>query len=382
MMSEIHKIFKGASAENSGSVDLEFYHLYKNGQLTWLVDSGSKLPNIRKLYSASTLFGRAFIVLVELLWRCKLQGLLFKKLKIKCDTYSPYYVIHQGDFINKTIFTGTVGDNRKAVVYGDGKTQKVFFKIPIGEGSHQLVRHEKEVLEHVASIELESIVYPRVIDGYRLLSISDVSDASCKPYGVVDEKAIAFCEELYGKTKELLTFSELVTKHHINVQWPEYTEQVKCLSNKRLMTGLIDLLSGCQSMYSALRESKIECCFSHGDFTPWNCFHTQQALIVIDWELSGTYPLYFDIIHHVVATHTLIGEPNFDHVLTALDEVRNRIKANVKLRESAAKFDSYVQLYALINGLYYSKKFMLQDEDIHIQAYSLIDTWTRLLNYE
>lgn len=381
-MSEIHKIFKGTASNSNVGVEIEFYHLYKNGQLTWLVDSKSKFPNIGKLYSASTTMGKAFIILVNLIWMFRLQRLVFKKFKVKCDVDSKYYEIHSANLQNKTIFTGTVGDNRKAVVYGEGEAGKIFFKIPIGNGSYELVQREMHSLEHVSSFQLQSIVYPSLVDGYNLLSLSDVSNSECKPYEVVDDKAIALGAELYKKSKSSILFSELAEKRSLNMALLDDICILERMSNQKLKTNLIDVLSSCKSMFKDLSGTKIDCVFSHGDFTPWNCFHTENELIVIDWELSGDYPLYFDVIHHAVTTNTLIGKPNFDDVLMALEYVRKKLKSNVQLNESIGRFHYYVRLYAFFNALYYSHKFMLQDLDIHIQAYALINTWNRLLKYE
>jgi energy-coupling factor transporter ATP-binding protein EcfA2 len=55
---------------------------------------------------------------------------------------------------------------------------------------------------------------------------------------------------------------------------------------------------------------------AHGDWTPWNMLWTDAGWFLIDWEeASDTAPPFFDLCHHMVQSHSLLGHPTLPELL-------------------------------------------------------------------
>ena len=55
---------------------------------------------------------------------------------------------------------------------------------------------------------------------------------------------------------------------------------------------------------------------AHGDWTPWNMLWTDAGWFLIDWEeASDTAPPFFDLCHHLVQSHSLLGHPTLPKLL-------------------------------------------------------------------
>ena len=50
---------------------------------------------------------------------------------------------------------------------------------------------------------------------------------------------------------------------------------------------------------------------THGDFAPWNLLRTDRGWLLIDWEsASRESPAFYDVFHHLVQSHVLLGRPS------------------------------------------------------------------------
>ena len=50
---------------------------------------------------------------------------------------------------------------------------------------------------------------------------------------------------------------------------------------------------------------------SHGDFAPWNLLRTAEGWLLVDWEYaSSERPAFYDVFHHLVQSHVLLGRPS------------------------------------------------------------------------
>ena len=49
---------------------------------------------------------------------------------------------------------------------------------------------------------------------------------------------------------------------------------------------------------------------AHGDFAPWNLLRTDEGWLLVDWEYaSSERPAFYDVFHHLVQSHALLGRP-------------------------------------------------------------------------
>jgi hypothetical protein len=58
---------------------------------------------------------------------------------------------------------------------------------------------------------------------------------------------------------------------------------------------------------------------AHGDFAPWNLFHTDSGWVVADWEEAHEgAPPFWDVFHYLVQGHALLGRPRAEELVAGL----------------------------------------------------------------
>lgn len=381
-MKYISKIFESLLDNTSEKFDIELYKIYKHGKLTWLQPALTKSPTFLKIYSANTFKAKLFKFIVTCIWYLRLQSLFFSKVSIKYSVDSVFSHLIQYGLNDMAIFSGTVGDNRKAVIYGCDNNDGYFCKVPIADGAYELVEHERKSLHYLEQLEIKSVIVPKIVDLEMCYLISDVSFSDSRPYICLDEHAIVFAEEMYMKSADEQPLKQLLSSFAVEDQIRDIDYRLPNLKNGKLKSEISSSLERVRELMRKDCEISVTCSFGHGDFTPWNSFLSKNGLSVIDWEMARKYPLYFDLIHHIVAKNALVGEFSAEPMIIELNILKKKMFNYSHLSNQLRKFSFYVRLYALINTVYYCRKFSLQDQDIHHQAYTLIDAWRKLLNYD
>jgi hypothetical protein len=55
---------------------------------------------------------------------------------------------------------------------------------------------------------------------------------------------------------------------------------------------------------------------AHGDWAPWNMLRTTAGWVLVDWEdASDAAPPFYDLCHHMVQSHALLGRPTLQELL-------------------------------------------------------------------
>jgi len=92
--------------------------------------------------------------------------------------------------------------------------------------------------------------------------------------------------------------------------------KVKLLSETSAWDTVLDALDFFEEMPSLKNNISIEITgWSHGDFTPWNMYITQDKLYLYDWEMSQKdMPLLLDICHYVFQKNILIKRSSFAEI--------------------------------------------------------------------
>jgi hypothetical protein len=55
---------------------------------------------------------------------------------------------------------------------------------------------------------------------------------------------------------------------------------------------------------------------AHGDWAPWNMLRTSAGWVLVDWEdASDAAPPFYDLCHHMVQSHALLGRPTLQELL-------------------------------------------------------------------
>jgi len=92
---------------------------------------------------------------------------------------------------------------------------------------------------------------------------------------------------------------------------------------------------------------------AHGDWAPWNMLWTDTGWLLIDWEeASETAPPFFDLCHHLVQSHSLLGRPTLPELLRGLRDGDNWVgsvlrayasQAQLRAADGESFFISYLQ---------------------------------------
>lgn len=365
----------------SGTISV--YKIYKHGELTWLIDSTATYASFLHLYSASTKKAKAFKLIIKLIWALRIQSLFFKKEKVPYSIGSLLDSLFINSVSELSLFTGTVGENRKMVLYfkyfGNGQ----FVKFPFGDSSQALVEKEHKSLTYLNSLNLRTIIAPALTYKETFTMIADVCNSKSVPYDALDSRAYSFCDELVSKTLIRKSFSNLDVDFSIAVNIQYILNNLAFISDIYLKKNMTDLIDRANNLVKNLdTDFRVSCSYCHGDFTPWNSFSTNSKLALIDWELSGQYPVFFDLIHFTVSKNALIGDLNLPAIYNELLEVKNTLSGREVLLIELKHFHIYVRLYSLISIAFYGKKFLIQDNQLHEQAHTLLKVWGSLLSYE
>ena len=311
--------------------------------------------------------------------------LLFSKL-IRSDEV--YLSVHEGSILQRildkypgykhSIFTGTVGKNRKIIVeLNNGYKSLVFAKVAISNTSKNLIQNEFHVLSKLNDENLTSIYVPKVLyySKKEFLEISNIKPKRYKqPSKLIDI--------------QIVSLMKINSINHKHVQWKDMQEKfeieglienikLKAIANNGLNRQRID---SCIENLSLLHkmigdESKFSCGFAHGDFTPWNMYINQEKLYIYDWELSKeTMPVLFDLFHYIFQSEVMINRSDYAHVKNEIGRVLSLISTKQLIKKFDVDINRNFIFYLIYISSYYIEIYSEQEE-LHTQAFWLFDVW-------
>lgn len=197
-------------------------------------------------------------------------------------------------------FTGTDSPHRKVAVQimDDRGRLKGFAKLTQNPQVRTLLAHEAATLEYVRKLVLQTAYVPKVVfygeQGDSTLLVTDtLKTPRTLSTTQFTDSHLAFVLELAQKTADphRVCASELATD--FRSRFNLIRSQVDREWEKRLDDALKAL--------EALTNLSVPTSLSHGDFTPWNTFLSNDRLYVFDWEYAeNRRPLSNDIIHFIL----------------------------------------------------------------------------------
>jgi len=348
--------------------------------IRWLYPSKLKIPTFLNFYNSSSLRAKIFTIAIKILFTLKLSKL------IRSDEV--YLSVHEGSILqrildkypgyNHSIFTGTVGKNRKIIVeLNNGYKSLVFAKVAISNTSEDLIQNEFHVLSKLKRENLTSIYVPTVLaySEKELLEISNIKPKRCKqPSKLIDVQIVAL--------------TQINTINHKHIQWKDMQEKfeiesiienlkVKAMANngldrRRISLYIENLSSLCKTIGDEVRFS---CGLAHGDFTPWNMYINHEKLYIYDWELSkGAMPVLFDLFHYIFQSEVMINRSDYAHVK---DEI-GRVLSLISTKKMIEKFNADINVNFIFYLIYISSYYIdiySEQKELHIQAFWLFEVW-------
>lgn len=206
-------------------------------------------------------------------------------------------------------FTGTDSPHRKVAVQimDDRGRLKGFAKLTRNPQVRTLLAHEAATLERVRTLELQTAYVPKVLfygeQGDSTLLVTDTLKTSRTPSTTqFTPSHLAFVLELAQKTTDQHKDSASKQAAEFRARFNLIRSQVDRAWEKRLDDALKAL--------EALTDLSVPTSLSHGDFTPWNTFLSNDRLYVFDWEYAENgRPLSNDIIHFILNETKIRSQP-------------------------------------------------------------------------
>ncbi len=351
-----------------------------DGTVRWLYPLGNRSAPFLRLYSGAGLrsdalktgFKAAFSVGLESWVRSGTLHVFFK------NEMPLGGMLGMSRLEQLAIFTGTRGENRKAVfLLKNEKGNHWFCKLPLTEAAQALVANEHEALASIADLNLQKMVVPVAKAFGNGLMVSDVKPGKARSSNDLLPQHFDALAELYSLSLETQTLAgtycwqEIV--QHINelagqpIHHEFHFERVqRVVAN---LQGLMDKLDSSQLVSTTL---------AHGDFTPWNMYLSHEKLHVFDWELSTRLPLLYDAFHFVFQTGVLVKKLPYSAIHSAIISIKNNPSIRAILEHEPTSFELLYQLYLLRNISYYLLKYLRQ-EALHAQAHWQLAAWDAAL---
>ncbi len=349
--------------------------------IRWLLPASAKHPDFLALYNGSGIkagvlnfAARIAFKLNIKKWIC--QGSFF--------IYSKEENYFQNRFAHKdvAIFTGTVGENRKAVaaLCEDGSATH-FIKIPVSENAETLIKTEDRHLKRLNEFDFEKMILPTSDLNEVGLKLNNICPKEPLSSVIINEVHLDALKDLYANTfqvKELASLDvfEKVKKDLVEIKNTKETHNGNLSSRKveRLSYNLKLLLN----TFDELKPTSVA--YAHGDFTPWNMFVSKERIHSYDWELAMPEQLFlYDAFHFVFQSSILVLHQPFDLIKKKIERLKSDPVVVDLIERYRLDFWDCYRWYLISNCSYYLNLYLKQ-ESLHKQAFWLVDCWINATN--
>ena len=351
-----------------------------DGTIRWLYPTGCRKPFFLKLYNGSgwrgwlfrAVFQAGFSIGLGRYMRSGSVRIFYRK------NQQVHEVMARGLRDNFAIFTGTSGENRKAVIALTGKEGRGwFFKLPLTDSASQLVQQEQRVLLALQGFSLKKSQFPEAVTLGMGVLLSDVKPDNFKNSHRLQPAHFEALKELRQHTLQSIPLCMLPV-------WIKVSEHLFDLDSMPVkndlalgkVSRLVDRLYHLHETFDG--STDVPTVIAHGDFTPWNMYPAADQLHLYDWELSERLPLLYDAFHFIFQSGILIERLSFAQIRERVMALKKEPAVQQMLAGQEVSFEWLYRFYLLRNVSYYLVKYIRQSP-LHAQAHWLIDTWLEAL---
>lgn len=380
---------------NENERGFQSYYFLNNPDQTmrWIFPRKCKSPAFLHLYNGSGMKAKVFKKAAKMLHAIDClqtivsgQFSIFRKNKTSFDQHFSNF--HYDDF---AIFTGTVGENRKAIIaLAEKRKCTQFLKIPMTDAAQDLVSNEYRQLKNIATQKFETLIAPQIQRTATGIAVSNVQPekfAKNNSFGKIHLQALG---ELYQNSAQEKRVGELSMWETIAngmkffttrlPQLPTKSEAGEKFNNGLSVEKTIQLQNACENIFYNIDFTEtIKVGMAHGDFTPWNMYVCKEKLHVYDWEMCvDDAPLLFDVFHYVFQKGILIDRKPMEAILQDLENILVSPEARTIIEKYSLDWKVQFQFYLLYIVTYYLPKYIVQPQ-LHDQVHWLVDTWVAAL---
>lgn len=349
-----------------------------DGSMRWVFPQHNNTPCFLNLYNGSGWKSKLFVAASKVLTKINYlnpitdgQFSVFFKNEGKFKT-----AFNEIPFDDFAIFTGTVGENRKAIIsLSKNNWCTHFIKIPLTNASLDLVKNEYQQLSYLEKFNTNSTVFPKV-----KLKESKILVSNVLPKQI--NKNQAWASAHWEALDELYNFSYRKKSLEETPFWKTikggiaFLDQPTSIINGLQVEEIEKLKESIFQLYFSLEPTKLTSLgIGHGDFTPWNMYVGKEKLHIYDWEMSqNDFPLLFDFYHYFFQKGILIDQNDFQKINQIINTQLKNEKAQKILKSYQIDNETHLKLYLLYIVCYYLPKYLIQPQ-LHQQVHWLIATW-------
>ncbi len=352
-----------------------------DGTIRWFIPDSSNYPSFLNLYNGSGLKAALFSVASRVAfylglkrWICRGGFSLYAK---KENHFKQYFASEE-----LAVFTGTIGENRKAVAALCKKGKATHFvKIPISKNARKLIDTEKKHLDEVNKFDLATLHVPSAEMINTGLKLTNICPKETLAAVNITDVHLNGLKHLYSNSAEVKVFENVPCFMKIQKR----LENIKKLKREKIGSVAerkVERLSyNLKVLFNSFeRKELVGVAYAHGDFTPWNMFVSSNGIYVYDWELAMPEQLFlYDAFHFIFQSSILILHQPYKQISYKVNNLKkNPIVVDI-LERYNQDFDACYQWYLVNNCSYYLEIYMRQAV-LHKQADWLIDAWIDATN--
>ena len=349
-----------------------------NDSMRWIYPQENRTASFLNFYNSATLKAKLYSTITSLLFKFGMTSLsksgsftFFYKNEIKVEK-----LINNISFDSYSIFTGTVGLNRKLLLeLNSNGVSTHFVKIALNNNSLTLIQNEIKSLRNLAITNNEHLVFPQIyeVSDPAICIASSIKTEKVKQHASLTNVHLNALNSLYKNSLFIDSFnnSSLYGKIDNNIKILKSTSKFKETESVKEKLKLI--------FNSIDKRSNILFANGHVDFTPWNMYVSENKLHLYDWELSQKrVPILFDLFHFIFQSNVLLKRKGFKDIKVEIDAALNNPIIQKLIKTYDIDVNLQYKLYLLLNVSYYMNLYEKQ-ENIHTQVFWLIKTWNEAL---
>lgn len=346
-----------------------------DGSMRWVFPNTLETPSFLNFYCASKLRSKLYVLYVQVLFWLGLKNIIAPNSFTIYHRYSliPDEYVGNHEAENFSIFMGTIGPNRKAIIEINKYNQTLYYvKVPMNKEASNLVVNEVNTINKLSSLNLKCMKIPTLTNVYG--SITNLKREDSKRSNKINKSHINGLSELYDKTvqfmflensayaNEIKTNIEALPEHHRNASISQLSIKLKLLSDVVIS-----------------QAEPIAFSTAHNDFTPWNCYEQKDTIAVYDWEMSGMAPLLHDVFHYIFQSEVMINHRSLSDIRSEIDYVLELSDLKKLVSKYGINVELHLHLY-LLKNISSTLHLYSKQGKLHIQAYWIMNVWNEALS--
>lgn len=340
------------------------------GTPRWLLEARFRRPWHLKTWPR---VNRRAKIIYTVAWLLSFFGVSLpaRKIKIHVAPDSLYATLSK-EFDHLGIFLGTPGLSQKVVIYAGRGKNSVFVKVPLGPVSYHWIEREALALKMLGTDPRIASMIPNASRVAGHLACEDLGYRGAKYQSLPPYKVAHVHDLLFSRSVTTISLTQLKRDWHKLLLEKDFAG-VEIQNLEPVQTVIDSCRNAAEGFLSMLDpDLPVECYEAHGDFTRWNVLASRRGEpLVLDWEMFGMRPRYFDIIHYYVSNDILVLRLRAEDILKQL----NHIAEEVGLMPTWYR---YVGLYFAFQAITYCTLYARQSE-LHPQAIWQMVTWQAAL---